>query len=261
MWLELLQGPGQRAPRHFTRSRLFRVRADGGQWACQLANWPFRGAVQQGRLWLDLPQARWVKNGVRVTGAAALDPLDVVLFDDGLAFRVHDQPQPQVAAALDWAGLEGTGAVVMADAFLERGDAFGELLAHPTDARRAQWLSLLLWPAAFGSLHATWEGAGLFALELHARGDISSSAFATWLTRLPRRLHMARIGAPLQMLIVRAAHFQGWMWREALEGFGNGLEDVTLERLESIELPRPVQQLASPLVFQRLRDRLPAWRP
>lgn len=262
MWLELLQGPGHRAARHFTRARLFRVHEAEGRWRCQLANWGFEGELRAGIPWLA--GQRWLRNGARVGAEGPLEPLDVALFDDGLAFRVHAQPAPDTAAALDWQRLEGDAVLVMGDAFLERGDAFGALLQHPTDALRAQWLALLLWPSSFGTLEASWSGAGLFSLELRLR-SVSATDVARWLTRLPRRLRSARIGLPLTALVIRAASFQRWMTREILEGLAAGLADAPLEQLELFELyeagrARTLDELLPAPTLARLRAGLPKLR-
>lgn len=239
MWLELLQGPAGRAPRHFTQTRRFPLEREApGRWHCQVANWRFEGRVLGDRWVLDGPVRPLSVNGAAARLPVVLEALDVLLFDDGVAVRVHAQFPGQAELPPDWATLQGAEALVAGDLLLETGDAFGELLANPTPARRARWLALLLLPPHLGELEPLWDGAALAALEVRVSGGARVDELCAWLERLPRRLLGARIGAPLSALVLHAPHFThqgGRPWREVFEALTLGLGGAPLPQLETLE--------------------------
>ncbi len=231
MWLELMQGPRGRAPRHFTRATRFPTKLDGARWSCAVANWEFGGARVDGQWTLDMPARTFLRNGKRVQPGSALEPLDVLLFDDGLAIRAYAYPVRSEFVLPDrWWALDTAALSVLGDQLLEAGDPLGELLVG-APVLRSKWLAALLLPSSTGDLEATWAGPALETLEVRFTSGVRLDQVEHWLERLPRRLHSVRLGEPLSELRLVASHFATSTWRDALETLSRSVAEHPLPSL------------------------------
>lgn len=263
MWLELIQGPGARAPRHFTKATRFPVKVEGGRWSCTVANWTFGGAHGASGWTLDEPARAFSRNGDPVPPGAAFEPLDVLMADDELAVRLHAlPPRDEPTLPSRWWALPEAERRVLADQLLEAGDSLGELIANPSDALRARWLAVLMLPPKLGEVFAVWNGAGLDELEVKLGGSVRTADVARWLERLPRRLEASRIGAPVRALRLRAPHFSGSTpWAEVLDSFARSIGDHPLHDLARLEVawaqPVSAQRVCRVRTWDRLRAACP----
>lgn len=259
-----MQGPRARAPRHFTKANRFAAKLEGTRWSCAVANWVFGGAHVDGRWTLDVPAQAFLRNGTRVQPGSALEPLDVLLFDDGLAIRAHAYPARRELALPDrWWALDAAALSVLGDQLLEAGDPLGELLSG-AEAPRAKWLATLLLPSRMGDLLAAWAGPALETLEVRFSGGVRLSEVEHWLERLPRRLHSACLGAALSELRLVAPHFATSTWRDALEALSRSIAEHPLPSLQLLHVvgsghEAPAQRVTRHQTWERLVAACPAF--
>ncbi|MFO0597404.1 MAG: hypothetical protein U0228_18995 [Myxococcaceae bacterium] len=235
VWLELIQGPGARAPRHFTKATRFPVKIEGHRWSCAVANWSFAGERRDGRWTLE--GRHFSRNGDPVPAGTQFEPLDVLMFDDELAVRLHAHvPRAELELPARWWELPEAERLVLADQLLDAGDSLGEWLGTPSPALEARWLALLMLPPRLGTVTATWRGGAIDELEVKLGGSARTLDVTRWVERLPRRLSTSRIGAPVRALRWRAPHFAGSAWAEVIDALARSSGDHPMQHLRRIEV-------------------------